>query len=207
MEPNTNQQNFGSIPDFSPEEPSFGEKFKNGFIELIEFIAIIGAIFVILRFFIAEPHKVSGNSMFPNFHDGDYIITNKITLRLSDLKRGEVIILQNPRNQDQVFIKRIIGLPLEHVKVFDGQVYVNGVILNEAYLSSELQTPAGAFLSEGEEIVVPEGQYFVMGDNRTASSDSREWGPIKKELIIGQAWFRYWPVQSLQLIQVAASSS
>lgn len=193
-------------PDFPVEEETFWSKLKNNFIELIEFIAIIGAFFVVIRFFIAEPHKVFGTSMVPNFNNGDYIITNKISLRLSEPKRGEVIILQNPRNPDQVFIKRVIALPEEKISISGGIVFVNNKALAEPYLPTGLKTQGGAFLSEGEEIVVPRDQYFVMGDNRGGSSDSREWGPIKTELIIGQAWLRYWPVQKFTLIDINKSS-
>ena len=144
--------------------------------------------------------------MVPNFHDGDYIITNKIGTRLGEPQRGEVIILQNPRNNDQDFIKRIIGLPLEKIKISEGKVYINGQPLEEPYLPVELRTSGGAFLANDEEITIPEGQYFVMGDNRGGSSDSREWGPIKKDLIIGQAWLRYWPPQKFTLLQISHAS-
>lgn len=185
----------------SSEGRSFWSSFGNKLIELIEFIAIIGAILVVVRFFVAEPHKVSGHSMVPNFQDGDYIITNKLVTRLDNLQRGKVIILQNPRNKDQVFIKRIVGLPLEQVSLQGGQVYINNKLFSEPYLPPGTLTPGESFLTEGESITIPEDQYFVMGDNRGASSDSREWGPISKDLIIGDAWLRYWPVQKFTLIK------
>lgn len=184
------------------EEPTFWSKLKDGLIDLIEFIAIVGALFVIIRFFIAEPHKVSGSSMVPNFHDGDYIITNKLTTRFGNPARGEVIILQNPRNTSQDFIKRIIGLPGEKIKVENGKVYIDGQTLYEPYLTSNTITQGGAFLADGEEMTVPDNQYFVMGDNRSGSSDSREWGPVTYQLIVGQAWVRYWPLKNGSLIKI-----
>ncbi|KKQ80136.1 MAG: Signal peptidase I [Candidatus Daviesbacteria bacterium GW2011_GWA1_38_7] len=188
----------------TPEEtkPSFFSRFRDGLVELIEFVAIVGAVLIVLRFFIAEPHRVSGNSMIPNFHDGDYIITNKVSLRFSIPQRGEVIILKNPRNTGQVFIKRVIALPQDRIKIFQGLVYINGQPVTEPYLPQELKTQGGAFLSDDEEIVVPAGQYFVMGDNRNGSSDSREWGPVKTDLIIGQAWARYWPIPKFGIINI-----
>lgn len=187
-------------PEYLPEEQGGWSKFKNSLIEFIEFIAIVLAVLVVIRFFVAEPHKVSGNSMFPTFHDGDYIITNKVVMSLENPKRGQVIILKNPRNPDQVFIKRVIGLPNDRIKISAGNVYINGRLLGEPYLPPGTKTQGGPFLGEGEEVVVPENQYFEMGDNRGGSSDSREWGPISKELIVGQAWLRYWPPQKLTLI-------
>ncbi|OGE27072.1 signal peptidase I [Candidatus Daviesbacteria bacterium RIFCSPHIGHO2_02_FULL_41_14] len=189
------------------EDQSFGSKLKSNVIELIEFVAIMAAILVVIRFFVAEPHKVSGSSMVPNFHDKDYIITNKLAVKLGELQRGQVIILTNPRNNDQVFIKRIIGLPGERIKLQDGLVYLNNKSLQEPYLATDLKTPGESFLQDGEEVVVPNGQYFVMGDNRGASSDSREFGPITKELIIGQAFFRYWPINQLGIIPIGKSSN
>lgn len=193
--------------DSDYQEEGWGSKIKGNLIELIEFVAIMLAILVVIRFFVAEPHKVSGNSMFPNFHDADYIITNKLALRIGELERGEVVILYNPKNHDQVFIKRVIGLPGERVKLLNGQVYVNGKQLSEPYLKPELKTPGETFLQDGEEVTVPNQQYFVMGDNRTASSDSREFGPISKDGIIGQALLRYWPVNKFGLINIGKESS
>lgn len=192
--------------DYEIDDQSWGSKIKNGLIELIEFIAIIGAILIVIRFFVAEPHKVSGSSMVPNFHDGDYIITNKLAMRFSPPERGEVVILQNPKNPDQVFIKRIIALPGEQINISGGQVYINNNPLSEPYLPSGTSTQAGAFLVENEAIVIPDGQYFLMGDNRNGSSDSREWGLVRKELLIGQALFRYWPPQKFNLIKISQAS-
>lgn len=192
---------------FQPEEQSFWSRLKSGLVELIEFIAILAAIFVIIRFFIAEPHRVSGNSMVPNFHDGDYLITNKLAsnklpIKFGQIKRGEVIILNNPRNTDQVFIKRVIGLPGDKISISGGKVFINNEPLSEPYLPPNTITAGGSFLAEGEEIVIPDGQYFVMGDNRSGSSDSREWGTLKSDLIIGQAYLRYWPPQKIELLKV-----
>lgn len=193
-------------PEFQSDEPSFWSKFGSNIIELIEFIAIIGAIFVVVRYFVAEPHKVFGSSMVPNFHNGDFIITNKISLRLGEPQRGEVIILQNPRDPNQVFIKRIIAFPGERLKITDGKVYINDQPVEEPYLPTGTLTRGGSFSSESEEILIPNDQYFVMGDNRNGSSDSREWGPITKDKIIGQAWLRYWPPEKFKFIGIDAPS-
>lgn len=187
--------------NYGIEEETFFTKLKNNIIELIEFTAIVGAILIVIRFFAAEPHKVSGNSMLPNFHNGDYIITNKLSLRFGPPERSQVIILQNPRNPNEDFIKRVIALPNEHIKVSEGKVYINNQELQEPYLPSGLKTQGGAFLGENEEITIPDNQYFVMGDNRGGSSDSREWGPIKLNLIIGEALVRYWPPQTFAVIR------
>lgn len=189
------------------EKPSFWSNFKEHFAETLEFIAVLAAIFIFIRLIVAEPHKVSGKSMVPNFQDADLLITNKLATNLSPLSRGEVIILKNPRDNNVAFIKRVIGLPNEKVMIRDGKVYINGEILNEPYLPAGTITTGESFLQTGGEILVPEGQYFVIGDNRGGSSDSREWGPIKKDLIVGQAYIRYWPIPKFTIIQTGKASS
>ncbi len=187
-------------------EQSTWANVRRNIIELIQFIAIVLAVLLIIRFAIAEPHKVSGHSMVPNFQDGDYIITNKAVMYFSSPQRGEVVILQNPRNRDQVFIKRVIGLPGERIKLQDGKVYINGRILSEPYLPAGVETNGEAYLADGEQITLPAEFYFVMGDNRPDSSDSRDWGPVDKSLIVGQAWIRYWPPNAMSVIQVDTPS-
>lgn len=194
-------------PSYQVDEQSFGTKFKNNITELIEFIAIVFAILMAIRVFAAEPHKVSGSSMVPNFHDGDYIITNKLATRLSEPKRGEVVILQDPLDINKVFIKRVIGLPGETLKILSGAVYINNQLLEELYLPTGLRTSGENFLKDGDEITVPDGNYFVMGDNRNNSSDSREWGLLKKNLIIGQAFLRYWPLDKVTFVNIGIKSN
>lgn len=179
---------------------------KNTLIELIEFVAIIAAILVVIRFFIAVPHFVSGISMQPNFLDGDYIITNKLAVTFNQLDRGEVIVVENPRKAEQALIKRIIGLPGESIKISQGKVFINGSELIEPYLASDVITPPGPFIQENEEIITPKDHYFVIGDNREHSSDSREFGPVKLDEIIGQALLRYLPLNRLAIIKGGSAS-
>ncbi|MDO8638436.1 MAG: signal peptidase I [Candidatus Daviesbacteria bacterium] len=192
---------------YGEDKPSFWSNFKNNFAELLEFIAVLAAIFIFIRLVVAEPHKVSGRSMVPNFHDGDMLITNKLATSMSEPARGEVIILKSPRDNNVDFIKRIIGLPNEKIILSNGKVYINGQELKEPYLPDAIVTNGQSYLQDGVEVLVPEGQYFVIGDNRSGSSDSREWGPVKRELIIGQAYFRYWPIQKLTILQTGKASN
>ncbi len=182
-----------------PEQKGFFENLKTHAIDLIQTLVVFGAIFALIYLFIAQPHKVSGASMVPTFQDGDYILTDKITYRFGPPKKGDVIVLKNPRNEEVDFIKRIIATPGDTLKVADSSVFVNGEKLPESYLPSDIETRAGNFLAEGSEIKVGPNQYFVFGDNRNHSSDSREWGSITKEEIVGRVFFRYWPPQSFGL--------
>lgn len=158
------------------------------------------AMFVIMYLFLFQPHQVRGNSMYPNFHDGEYLLTDKISYRLGSPKKGEVIIFRAPRNEEYDYIKRIIGLPGDVISVKNGKVYINNSLLVESYLPEDYQTFGGNFAGENQVVIIPENQYFAMGDNRSHSSDSRDWGPVPKENIIGKAWLRYWPVNRLGLI-------
>jgi len=139
--------------------------------------------------------------MDPTFHDKELLITNKIQYKLKNPVRGDVVIFKSPRNKEIDYIKRIIGLPGDTVRLQNSIFYINGQKLDESsYLAPTVITSAGSFLSEGETITVPEGEYFVVGDNRPHSSDSREFGPIALNDFIGKALFRYWPISEFWII-------
>jgi signal peptidase I len=175
-------------------------KIGSFFLDIVEISVIALAIFVIIYLFLFQPHQVRGNSMYPNFYDGEYLLTDKVSYRLGQPKRGDVIIFKAPKNEEYDYIKRIIGLPEERVKISEGKVWLNNNLLKEPYLPEDYQTFAGSFVQEGESISVPPNQYFVLGDNRNHSSDSRDWGTIPKENIVGKAWLRYWPPSQMGLI-------
>ena len=160
------------------------------FMEILEVIVLAVGIFLIVYLLILRPHKIKGQSMHPTFPDAEYLLTEKVSYYKNDPQRGDVIVFKPPISEDE-FIKRVIALPGETVMVKDKKVYVNGKLLKEDYI--KVDTYPGAFLSEGYNYTVPAGNYFVMGDNRPHSSDSRAWGPITKKVITGKAWLVYWP--------------
>lgn len=179
---------------------SFFDNLEGYFIEFIETIVIFGAIFAALYLFVAQFHKVSGSSMVPTLHSGDYLITEKISYRFRDPKHGEIIVLKNPRDESQDFIKRIIAVPGDTLKISNGSVFVNGQLIKENYLPLGISTRSGAFIQGGDTIKAGSNQYFVFGDNREHSSDSREWGAVTKEEIVGRAFFRYFPIRDIGLL-------
>lgn len=189
----------------SAQAPSLGKPSGPGFgahlVDFIQTLVVFGAIFAVIYLFVAQPHKVSGNSMVPNFHDGEYILTDKISYRLGKPQRGDIIVLKNPRDESQDFIKRIISLPSDTITIQGGRVYVNDNIIAESYLPRDTLTRGGSSLAEGKPFLLETNQYFVLGDNRNHSSDSREIGTIGKNLIIGKVFFRYWPPISFGLIK------
>lgn len=161
--------------------------------DFLQGIVVVLAILVMIYLFIMSPQEINGASMEPNFHNGEYILTNKMLLKLRDPIRGDVVIFKSPRNKEVDYIKRVLGLPGDRVKLEANTFYVNDQKVEEPYLTPGVTIFGGSFLREGEEISVPEGTYFVVGDNRPHSSDSREFGPIAKEDFIGVAILRYWP--------------
>ncbi|HPJ17064.1 MAG TPA: signal peptidase I [Candidatus Woesebacteria bacterium] len=174
-------------------------------LEFVQSIVLALSVFVLIYLFVAQPNEVKGNSMLPNFVNGEYLLTDKISYQLGEPKRGDVVVFKAPPSEPCAeeqceYIKRIIGVPGDKVMVKGGEVYLNGTKLNQSFLPSDFVTEAGDFNSEGDEKTVPQGQYLCFGDNRSHSRDGREFGPIKKELIVGRAFFKYWPPQSIGLV-------
>ncbi len=189
---------------YQPEAQRTAPSFKDHVIDFFQTLVVFAAIGTAIYWLIAQPHKVSGSSMFPNFKNGDYIITDKVSYRIGDPKRGDIVVFKNPRDETQDFIKRILAVPGDRIKVQSGKIHLNGTELTEPYLNNIVTNP-GAFLREGSEFTVEPGHYMTIGDNRPASSDSREWGQITREEIIGRVFFRYWPATEIGLYPAAYS--
>lgn len=159
---------------------------------LVAIIPLLLAILVIFYLFFASPNQITGAAMAPSYVDGQYYLTDKWSYRFSEPKRRDVVVYKAPNNPDVDYFKRIVGLPGEEIEIRDGKVYINGQLLDEPYLASDTITYEHTFLKEGQKLVISQGQYFVMGDNRPHSSDSRAHGPIPKESIIGKMTMCYW---------------
>jgi signal peptidase I len=171
-------------------------------IDTVQSLLIVFAVFLVIWQFLFRPFQVSGNSMYPTFLDKEYIITNIIALRVSKLKVGDVIVFRAPPDPDRDYIKRVIGIPGDQVMIQNGDVYVNGSLLDQsAYLPSSVKTFGGSFLRDDVAVTVPADSYFVMGDNRPGSSDSREWGFVPVKSIVGKSSFVYWPVSKMGTVK------
>ena len=168
--------------------------------DILETVAFIGSIFIVIYLFILTPNQVKGASMEPNFQDGNYILTSRITYRFRQPQRGDVIVLKAPSNPGIEYIKRIIGLPGDTIMIKDGNVYVNGQEIPEQFTSAATNVWQDGFSKEGVPFTVPAGDLFVMGDNRPRSSDSREFGPIPESSVIGVVFYRYYPVNEVGTI-------
>jgi signal peptidase I len=176
-------------------EPSgarlFGE--LRSWIRDIIFAALTAVLIVV---FLVQPVKVEGTSMQPHLFDQERIFVNKFAYHISDIERGDIVVFWYPKDLAKSFIKRVIGLPGEEVEIRSGIVYVNGLALDEPYVPGEFFDPS-SFLPT----VVTPNSYFVLGDHRNSSNDSRNWGMVPAENIFGKAMFRYWPISKFGLIE------
>ena len=191
--------NHGYQPDLE-KEPEGEENYSKSreilsFVwETAKIIIISLAIIIPIRYYLVQPFFVKGASMEDNFHDGDYLLIDEINYRFNQPKRGDVIVFRYPGNPSQFYIKRIIGLPGDDVEIKNGAIKINGAPIGEPYLPASLQTEPNSKIKLAKE------QYFVLGDNRTRSSDSRFWGTLPKEKIMGRVLVRLWPVAKAGII-------
>ena len=169
--------------------------------DILETIVFVGSLFIVLYLFIVQPHQVRGASMDNTFHNGDYILTSKIAYKFGQIKRGDIIVFKSPKNPDIDFIKRVIAISGDTIKISDSNVYINDQILKEPYTTTKTSIFDSGFIADGEVATVPPGYVFVMGDNRPRSSDSREFGFIPKTDIIGEVFFRYYPPNKIGQIK------
>ena len=160
--------------------------------EILKIVLIALVIVIPIRYFLFQPFIVKGQSMEPNFENSNYLIVDELSYRFRDPQRGEVVVFRYPKNISQRFIKRIIGLPGEKIEIEAGVVMMNGKILDESkYLPSGVQTTGNTQIS------LDENEYFVLGDNRISSFDSRQWGVLPRKNIVGRVYFRAWPITAL----------
>lgn len=157
-------------------------------------LAFAIAIFIVI--FVIQPVKVEGTSMEPRLTDQERIFVNRFIYRFQDINRGDVVVFWYPRDRSKSFIKRVMGVPGDKVEIRFGTVYVNDVRLDEPYID-----PAFKGYKSFPPVIVPQGQYFVLGDHRNSSNDSRSWGFVAHDLIYGKAIFSYWPVSRLGLVE------
>ena len=166
--------------------------------ESLSFIFLVLVIVLPIRFFVAQPFIVNGDSMLPTFNTGEYLIIDQISHNFKDIQRGDVLVFRFPDDRDRFFIKRVIGLPGETVEISGEEVKIinsdnpGGFVLSEPHITRQTASSVNTTLSSGE--------YFMMGDNRKESLDSRVWGPLNEKLILGRAFLRLMPIDSLDYL-------
>jgi signal peptidase I len=178
-------------------------------LEVVETLVLTIVIFFAIQTFVAQPFKVEGGSMEATLLDGHYVLIDKLTPRWAPYGRGDIVVLEQPGPGSPTgappFIKRVIGLPGDHVELIDGIVHVNGVPLDEPYIYTADGVPQTTDETPGgpREWHVPVGRLFVLGDHRWDSSDSRAFGPIETSKVLGRAWLRYWPLDAFGTLPAA----
>lgn len=191
-------ENNNQVGDNNQKEKTKLKKGIESVWSLIKYALIALIIVVPIRMFIAQPFVVSGDSMFPTFHNGEYLIVDELSNIIGSPERGEVIIFRYPNDTKRFFIKRIIGLPNEEIKIQNGEITIinkenpDGFQLTEPYIDEKFYTTASFKTGEGE--------YFVLGDNRNRSSDSRVWGILPENLIVGRAYLRLLPFKQISYL-------
>jgi signal peptidase I len=186
-----------TLPEETPSKEKSGGigRFILDIVETLLFAAIL----VIGINFVSARIRVDGFSMEPTLHTGEFVIINKLAYKLGEPGRGDVIVFRYPFDPQQEYIKRVIGLPGDVVKIEGGSVFINGNKLDESYIAAPPQYQ--------NQITVPEDSLFVLGDNRNNSSDSHNWGPVPRDFVIGKALFVYWPPEQWGLVQNSSSAS
>jgi len=167
---------------------------KSAFREIVETIVFTLLIYFLIRTFLFENYRVVGSSMVPTLEDNQYLVVNKLLYRLQGPQRGDIIVFRDPHGLNRKLIKRVIGLPGDTLEIKQGQVFIAGQPLAEPYI----RDPAQYSRAPSQ---IPDGQYFVLGDNRNNSSDSSNWGTLPRDNIVGKAWLSYWPPTLWGVIQ------
>lgn len=159
-------------------------------------IVISAAVSVLIITFLYQPVRVEGTSMLPRLEDHDRLFINKFVYRISAIHRGDVVVFHYPRDPEKSYIKRVIALPGDRIVIDHGRVFLNGKALREGYVPEQYRDTRSM-----AEMIVPEESYFMMGDHRSISSDSREFGPVDRDLIYGKAVFVYWPTRDAGVVE------
>lgn len=157
-------------------------------------VSVVVSAFIII--FLYQPVRVEGTSMLPMLEDQDRLFINKFAYRVGQVRRGDVVVFLYPRDHEKSYIKRVIALPGDRLRIDEGKVYVNDEPVQEKYVPQRFTDDRSV-----SERVIPPHQYYVMGDHRSISSDSREFGPVERELIYGKAAFVYWPMEQLGVVR------
>jgi signal peptidase I len=179
----------------APPRRGVGRRLLRAVREVVETILPAILIAVLINIFIGQATRVEGQSMEPNLHTDQRLVIEKVSYRLHAPERFDVVVLKLPNRGEELLIKRVVGLPGETVEIQDGRVYINGLLLEEAFLTSETRP------GRHGKVTVPPLHVFVLGDNRNHSNDSRSFGPVPLDNIVGRAWVSYWPPEVMGMVQ------
>jgi signal peptidase I len=183
-----------SNPSPTPTQPSPAPE-SAGILLWVRDLVISAVAAALIILFLYQPVRVEGTSMLPRLEDSDRLFINKFVYHVSAIDRGDVVVFHYPRDPEKSYIKRVIALPGDDLRVDQGHVYVNGKLLSEPYVPAEYQDNRSV-----AEMTLPPHEYYMMGDHRSISSDSRDFGPVERSLIYGKAVFVYWPTRDAGVV-------
>jgi signal peptidase I len=178
-----------------PEAPAAQGGLRSGMRSWLRDLIVSVAVSVFIILFLYQPVRVEGTSMLPQLQDQDRLFINKFAYEVGEIHRGDVVVFRYPRDETKSYIKRVIALPGDDLRIDHGAVWINGRRLRESYVPGWYRDERSV-----AEMVLPEDEYFVMGDHRSISSDSRDFGPVARNLIYGRAAFVYWPVDQAGVV-------
>jgi signal peptidase I len=184
------------VPDASQQPAAAATRRTGGAVAWLRDVLLAVGVSAFIIVFLYQPVRVEGTSMLPNLEDQDRLFINKFAFRVGEIHRGDVVVFRYPRDETKNYIKRVIGLPGDRVRIVHGSVYVNGKLLPEPYVPARYTDDRSQ-----PEIRIPADEYFVLGDHRNISSDSREFGPVERDLIYGKAAFVYWPFDQAGVVR------
>jgi signal peptidase I len=183
------------MPLIPPEKPAAAEKKSTGIMLWVRDLAVAAVASALIITFLYQPVRVEGTSMLPRLEDSDRLFINKFAYHFEAINRGDVVVFHYPRDPEKSYIKRVIALPGDQFRVDHGRVFVNGKAIREPYVPPEFRDNRSV-----AELTLPPDEYYVMGDHRSISSDSRDFGPVERSLIYGKAVFIYWPARDAGVV-------
>jgi signal peptidase I len=191
-----NEDQAGQAPVNESESVAAAAKRKSGMHSWLRDLVVSVAVSTFIIIFLYQPVRVEGTSMLPMLEDQDRLFINKLAYRVGEIQRGDVVVFLYPNDHQKSYIKRVIALPGDDLRIDHGRVFVNGRELSEKYVPPRFEDERSL-----PETTVPEHSFFVMGDHRSISSDSRDFGPVDRELIYGKAAFVYWPMEQVGVVR------
>jgi signal peptidase I len=192
-------RNAETQPDFSnlvPAPPAISKSRRSSLVLWVRDVSVSAVASILFILFLYQPVRVEGTSMMPRLENHDRLFINKFVYHLEAINRGDVVVFHYPLDPSKSYIKRVIGLPGDRVRITDGRVWLNGKLLHEPYVPARYRDDDSMAT-----MIVPKDCYFVMGDHRSISSDSRAFGPVERSLIYGKAEFIYWPAKDAGVVR------
>lgn len=176
-------------------------RIRDAVADVVEMFLIGTTVFILVYILVGQFLTVSGTSMEPYLLNEEHMIVEKLSIKFNPLERGDVIVFWHPLEKGSLLVKRIVGMPGERIKIQNGHVYINGSVLEESYINKRVATTQHEFLKEGVDYTIPKDSYMVLGDNRPESGDSRDWGAVKKDTVIGRALLVFYPFNNIRLLE------